>query len=113
MGQKFNVMGQWDIVMGQWDTVMFIFTVLILLIHKHGRSFHLVRSPSISFFRNLNLLSCRSLTCLVRVTPNYYVLFVIVVMGVVSVISFSAHSFLEYSKSTDLFEVILYPARSL
>ena len=110
MGQWGTVMGQWGTVMGQWGTVMSIFTVLILPMPKHGRSFHIMKSSSISFFRDLNFLSCRSFTCLVRVTPRYYILFVTVVMGVVSVISFSVHLFLEYRKSTNLFELILHPA---
>jgi hypothetical protein len=33
-----------------------IFTILILPIHEHGRSFHLLRSASISFFRDLEVL---------------------------------------------------------
>jgi hypothetical protein len=32
------------------------FTILTLLIHEHGISFHLLRSPSISFFRDLKFL---------------------------------------------------------
>jgi hypothetical protein len=34
-----------------------IFTILILQIHEHGRSFHLLRSSLISFFRDLRFLS--------------------------------------------------------
>jgi hypothetical protein len=33
---------------------MAIFTILILPIHKHGRFLHFLRSPLISFLRNLN-----------------------------------------------------------
>jgi hypothetical protein len=32
---------------------MAIFTILILPINEHGRSFHLLRSSSVSFFRDL------------------------------------------------------------
>ena len=39
--------------------------------------------------RNLKLLSYRSFTCLVRVTPWYFILFVAIVNGVISLISFS------------------------
>jgi hypothetical protein len=35
-------------------------------------------------------LSYRSFTCLVRVTPRYFILFVAIVKGVFSLISFSA-----------------------
>ena len=51
--------------------------MLILPIHEYGRSFHLLRSSSISLFRDLKFLSYRSFTCLVRVTPSYFILFVI------------------------------------
>jgi hypothetical protein len=60
-----------------------IFTLLILPIYKHGRSFHLLRSSSISFFRDLKLLSFKSFTCLVRDTIRYFILFVTIVKGVV------------------------------
>ena len=53
---------------------MAIFTILILPIHEHERYFHLLRSSSISFFRDLKFLSYRSLTSLVRVTPRYFIL---------------------------------------
>jgi hypothetical protein len=36
--------------------------MLILPIHEHGRSFHLLRSSLISFFRDLKFLSYRSFT---------------------------------------------------
>jgi hypothetical protein len=55
-----------------------IFSILILPIHEHGRSFHLLRS-SISFFRDLKFLSYRSFVSLVRVTPRYFILFVTIV----------------------------------
>jgi len=41
---------------------MAIFTMLI---HEHGRSFQLLISSSISFFKNLKFLSYRYFTCLV------------------------------------------------
>ena len=49
-----------------------VFTILILPIQEYGRSFHLLRSSSISFFRDLKFLSYRSFTCLVRVTPKIF-----------------------------------------
>ncbi|CRH56919.1 Uncharacterised protein [Chlamydia trachomatis] len=48
--------------------------MLILPIHEHGRSFHLLRSSLISFFRDLKFLSYRSFTSLVRVTPRQHLL---------------------------------------
>jgi hypothetical protein len=65
------------------------FAILILLIHEHGRSFHLLRSSSISFFRDLKFLLYRYFTSLVRVIPRYFILFVTIVKGVVSLIFFS------------------------
>jgi hypothetical protein len=46
--------------------------MLIPLIHEHGRSFHLLKSYLISFFRDLKFLSCRSLICLVSYTKIFY-----------------------------------------
>lgn len=63
---------------------MAIFTMLILPIYEHGRSFHFL-SFIISFFRDLKLLShLQIFTCLVRVTPRHCILFVAIVEGVVS-----------------------------
>jgi hypothetical protein len=90
-----------------------IFTILILPVQKHGRSFHLLRSSSISFVTNLKFLSYRSFTCLVRVTPRYFILFVTIVKGVFSLIPFSACLSFEYKTTTDLFELILYQASLL
>jgi hypothetical protein len=61
---------------------MTIFTILILPIHKHGRSFHLLRFSSVSLFRDLKFLSHITFTCLVRVTPRCFILFVTIVKGV-------------------------------
>jgi hypothetical protein len=41
---------------------MAIFTMLILTIHEHGRSFHFLRYFSIYFFKYLKFLSYRSFT---------------------------------------------------
>jgi len=79
------------------------FTMLILLIHKHGRAFQLLISTSISFFNDLKLLSYRSFTCLVRVTPRYFILFVDCTKGVVALISFSVHLLFVYRRASDFF----------
>jgi hypothetical protein len=65
--------------------------VLILPVHEHGRSFHLLISSSISFFKDLKFLSYRPFTCLLRVTPGYFILFVAVVKGAASLTFFSVH----------------------
>ena len=90
-----------------------IFTILILPIHEHGRSFRLLRSSSVSFFKDLKFFPYRSFTCLVRVTPRYFILFVTIVKDVISLISFSAYLSFEQRKATNLFELILYPATLL
>jgi hypothetical protein len=61
--------------------------MVILQIHDHGRSLHFLRSSSISFLRDLKLLSYRSFTCLVRVSPIYFILFFAIGKEVVSLIS--------------------------
>ena len=78
-----------------------IFTMLILPIQEQGRSFHFLVSSSISFFKNLKFLSSRSFTSLVRVTPRYFMLFVAIVKGDVSLISLSAFSSFVYRRATD------------
>ena len=42
-------------------------------------------------FHSSKILLCRSFTCLIRVTSRYFTLFVAIVKGDVSLISFSAH----------------------
>jgi hypothetical protein len=63
-----------------------VLTMLILLIHQHGRPFHLPISSSIYFFRDLKILSNRYFNCLIRVIPRYFTLFVAIVKGVISLI---------------------------
>ena len=70
---------------------MDIFTMLILLFHEHGRTFHLLISSSISFFGEFKFfLLCRSCTCLSRVTPGYFILFMTIIKGIASLISLLA-----------------------
>ena len=66
---------------------MTIFTKLILLIPEHGKSFHLLKVSLVSFFRDLKFLSYRFFTCLVRVTPRYFILFEATVKSAVSLLS--------------------------
>ena len=70
------------ILMGIAFGQMAIFTMLILLIHEHGRSFHHLISSSFSFLKDLKFLSYRYFPCLVRVIPRYFILFVVIVKGV-------------------------------
>ena len=69
---------------------MAIFTLLVLSIHEHGRSFQLLRSSLISFFRDLKFLSYISFTSLVRATSRYFILFVTIVKDIIFLISFLA-----------------------
>ena len=84
--------------------------MLILPTQEHGRYFHFLVSSSIYFFKDLKFLSFKSSTCLVRVTPRYFMLFVAIVKGVVSLISSSALLSSVCTRVTDFFELILYPA---
>lgn len=61
------------------------FTMLILSIHGHGRSFTLLIASSIYVFKDWRFLSFKSFTCLVRI------IFKDIMKGVVSLISFSVH----------------------
>ena len=72
-----------DVVCFFFSGKMAIFTMFILLIRQHGRSFYLLRSFSISFFRDLKLLSYRS--CLFRVISRYFLLFVAVLKGALNI----------------------------
>jgi hypothetical protein len=86
-----------QIAFGKMD----VFTTLILLIHDHVRSFCLLIPSPISFFKDLKFLSYRSFICLIRVTPRHFILFVAIVNGIVSLISFCAYLLLIYRRATD------------
>jgi hypothetical protein len=81
---------------------MTIFIMLDLPIHEHWRMFHLVRSSLTYFFRDLKFLSYRSFSCLLRVASRYFILFVAIVKGIVSLISFLACLFFESRKTTKI-----------
>ena len=81
--------------------------MLILPTQEHGRSFYFLVSSSISFFKDLKFLSYRSSTCLVRITPRYFMLFVAIVKGDVSLISSPALLSPVYRRATDFFSVNL------
>ena len=98
-----------EIAFGRID----IFIMLILSTQEHGRSFPFLVSSSISFFKDLKFFLYNSFTCMVRVTPRYFVLFVAIVKGDVSLISFSVHLLSAHRRAIDFFELILYPATLL
>jgi hypothetical protein len=62
--------------------------MLILTIHDHRSTFHLLKS-SISFFRDLKFFSYRSFPCFLRGTSRYCILFVAILKGCISPTSFS------------------------
>ena len=52
----------------------------------------------------------KSIVSLGRYTPKYFILFVAMVNGIVSLISLSVFSLLVYRNATDFCVLILYPA---
>lgn len=83
-----------------------------MLIYKHGRSFHLLVYSSTYFFNDLKFLSYSSFAWLVRITPRYFTLFVAILKGVISLISFSAWLSFIYRRASYflLLLLFLYPA---
>jgi hypothetical protein len=69
---------------------MAIFTLLILHIHEHGRSFHLPISSSISFIRTLSSCHADLLLPWLELIEEILCFFVDIVKGVVSLTLFSA-----------------------
>ena len=55
----------------------------------------------------------RSFVSLGRYTPKYFILFVAMVNGIVSLISLSLFSLLVYRNARDFYVLILYPATLL
>jgi hypothetical protein len=84
-----------------------IFIMLILPIHEHRSSFHLLMS-SISLFSGLYFSLKRSLIFFFRFIPKYFIVFEAIVNRIVSLISFSVCSLLVYRKATDFCMIILY-----
>ena len=87
-----------------------IFTMLILPIQEHGISLPLFVSSLIYFVTVLPFSAYRSFVSLGRFIPQYFILFVAMVNGSVSLISLSDFSSLVYRNARDLCALILYPA---
>ena len=83
--------------------------MLILPVQEHGRSFHFLVSSSVSFFKDLELLSNRYFTTLVSVNSRYFMLFAVVVKADLSLIHFSASLLFVFRRVTDFFELIFSP----
>lgn len=73
-------------------------TILILPIHKHGRS---SISSSVPFNSVIQLSVFRFFTSLVKVTPGYFIIFEVIVNGILFIISLSASSLFTYRNATD------------
>ena len=68
-----------------------IFTILILPIHEHGIFLHLFVSSLISFISVLYFSIYRSFVSLGSFIPKYFILFIAMVNGIVSLISLFSH----------------------
>jgi hypothetical protein len=82
--------------------------MVILPIYEHGISLHLQINSLISFMRNLKLLSYRYLTCLVRIAPRYFILFLATVKSVAFLISLSVHISFVQRRATYFFAEGVY-----
>ena len=69
---------------------MAILTMLILPIHEHGIFLHLFVSSLISFISDLYFSMYKSFVSLGRYIPKYFILFVAMVNGIVSLIALIA-----------------------
>ena len=84
---------------------MVILTILIIPIQEHDISFHLFVLSSMSH----NFLSTGFFASLDRFIPKYFILYDVMVNGVVSLISLSDISLLVYRNAIYLCVLILYP----
>ena len=84
--------------------------MLILRIQEHGISLHLFVSSLISFISVLQFSAYGSFASLGRFIPRYFIIFVAIIIGSVSLISFSDFSSLEYRNAREFCALILYPA---
>ena len=78
-----------------------IFTIVILLILEQGIFIHLFVSSLISFISVLYFSICRSFVCLGRFIPKLFILFVEMLSGIFSIISFFVFSLLVYRNARD------------
>ena len=92
---------------------MDILTILNVLIHEHGISFHMFVSYSMHFFKVLQFSLSRFFTCLINCFPSSLLYFVAVLNGISFKISFSNVSLLMYRNAIHFCILILYPGSSL
>uniref|UniRef100_A0A9L0IZJ9 Uncharacterized protein n=1 Tax=Equus asinus TaxID=9793 RepID=A0A9L0IZJ9_EQUAS len=92
---------------------MDILSVFILPIHVHGIAFHFFMSLLVSFCNVLQFSLYRPFTSLVKFTHRHFVLFDVIVNGIVFFTSLSVSLLLEYRTATDFCKLISYPATLL
>ena len=90
-----------------------IFTILILPIHEHGIFLHLFVSSLTSVISLLQFSVYRSFVSLSEFIPKYFILFIAMVNGIVSLLYLSVFSLLVYRNTRDFCVLILYPATLL
>ena len=90
-----------------------IFTILILPIREHGLFLHLFVSSLIYSISVLQFSIYRSFVSLGRFIPKYFILFIAMVNGIVSLISLYVFSLLVYRNARDFCVLILYPSTLL
>jgi hypothetical protein len=89
---------------------MAIFTMLIIPIHEHGSSFHLLMFSLISPFSGLYCSLERPLVTFVKFILRYFIVIEAIVNGIVFLISFSACALLVYRNAIDFCMLVLCPA---
>jgi hypothetical protein len=85
-------------------------TTLILPISWTWKSFYLLISSSVTFFIILKFLQTSFFTCLVRVTPKYFIFFRLLWIILFPWFFFLVHLSFVYRKASDFSLLILYPA---
>ena len=78
-----------------------ILTIFVLPIHDHAMSFHLFVSSSISSINVLQFSKYRSFTSLAKFIPRYFIIFDVIVNGIVFLMSLSAASLLVYKNAME------------
>ena len=96
-----------------WVVIVIFMMILIFPLQEHGMSLHLFVSSLISFISIFLSSQYRSFVSLCKFIPWYFILFVAVINGIVSLISLSNHSLLMYRNATDFCGLILYPTTLL
>ena len=83
--------------------------MLILPIQEHGISLHLFVSSSVSSSVSYSFSEYRSFASLGKFIPRYFILFDMMVNGIISLISLSDSSLLVCRNATNFSMLILYP----